>query len=87
MTVPNGGGTTQAGTYVDAITGEKWTVTSESMSGRIGSTGISVLYKEGTLPENPDEPDDRQRRRPFIMRIRTTGAMFTLTTGAIKTNI
>lgn len=58
VTVPNGGGTTQAGTYVDAITGEKWTVTSESMSGRIGSTGISVLYKEGTLPENPDEPDD-----------------------------
>ena len=58
VTVPNGGGATQAGTYVDAITGEKWTVTSESMSGRIGSTGISVLYKEGTLPENPDEPDD-----------------------------
>lgn len=58
VTVPNGGKTTQAGTYVDAITGEKWTVTSESMSGRIGSTGISVLYKEGTLPENPDEPDD-----------------------------
>ena len=58
VTVPNGGGTTQAGTYVDAITGEKWTVTSESMSGRIGSTGISVLYKEGTLPENPDESDD-----------------------------
>lgn len=58
VTVPNGGGTTQAGTYVDAITGEEWTVTSESMSGRIGSTGISVLYKEGTLPENPDESDD-----------------------------
>ena len=58
VTVPNGGGTTQAGTYVDAITGEKWTVTSESMSGRIGSTGISVLYKEGTLPENPDESDN-----------------------------
>lgn len=58
VTVPNGGKTTQAGTYVDAITGEKWTVTSESMSGRIGSTGISVLYKEGTLPENPDEPDN-----------------------------
>ena len=58
VTVPNGGKTTQAGTYVDAITGEKWTVSSESMSGKIGSTGIAVLYKEGTLPDDPDGPDD-----------------------------
>ena len=58
VTVPNGGKTTQAGTYVDAITGEKWTVSSESMSGKIGSTGIAVLYKEGTLPDDPDGSDD-----------------------------
>ena len=48
VTVPNGGGITQAGTYIDAITGAKWTVTSTNMSGKIGSTGIAVLYKEGT---------------------------------------
>lgn len=51
VTVPNGGGITQPGTYVEAITGEKWNVTSDSMSGKIGSSGIAVLYKEGTNPD------------------------------------
>ena len=47
VTVPNGGSLTEPGTYYDKITGNKWTVTSTTMSGRIGSTGIVVLYKEG----------------------------------------
>ena len=47
VTVENGGGTAQAGTYYDAITGEKWTVTSTQASGKIGSSGIAVLYKDG----------------------------------------
>lgn len=65
VTVPNGGSTTQAGTYVDAITGEKWTVTSTTMSGKIGSSGIAVLYKEGytptvtpTVTPTPGDDDD-----------------------------
>lgn len=57
VTVPNGGGITQPGTYVDAITGEKWNVTSTSMTGKIGSTGIVVLYKEGYTPVDPDPVD------------------------------
>jgi alpha-amylase len=48
VTVPNGGSLTQPGTYTDAITGAKWTVTSTTMSGKIGATGIVVLYEEGT---------------------------------------
>lgn len=58
VTVPNGGSLTEAGTYVDAITGEKWTVTSASMTGKIGSSGIVVLYKEGTIPTDPTNPTD-----------------------------
>ena len=47
VTVPNGGSTTAAGTYKDAITGSTWTVNSNTISGYIGSTGIAVIYKEG----------------------------------------
>ena len=47
VTVTNAGGLTEPGTYYDKITGAKWTVTSTSMSGQIGSSGIVVLYKEG----------------------------------------
>ncbi len=47
VSVPNGGSTSQPGDYYDAITGEKWTVTSTTLSGKIGSSGIAVLYKDG----------------------------------------
>ena len=57
VTVPNGGSTTQPGTYYDAITGEKWSVTSTTMTGKIGSTGIVVLYKDGYTPVDPDPVD------------------------------
>lgn len=57
VTVPNGGSLTEAGTYVDAISGEKWTVTSTTMTGKIGSSGIVVLYKDGTYtPTDPTDP-------------------------------
>ena len=41
VTVPNGGSTSEPGTYVDAITGETWNVTSTQMTGKIGSSGFS----------------------------------------------
>ena len=47
VTVPNGGGLVPAGTYTDEITGNTWTVTSSTMSGQIGNTGIAVFYKGG----------------------------------------
>ena len=64
VTVPNGGSVTEPGTYYDKITGNKWTVTSSTMSGKIGSTGIVVLYKDGfsggssstTTPSTPSTP-------------------------------
>lgn len=57
VTVPNGGGTTKPGTYVDEITGEKWTVTSTTISGKIGSTGIAVIYNQDTpIPDPTPNP-------------------------------
>ncbi len=50
VTVPNGGSTTQPGTYVDQITGETWTVTVTEMYGKIGSTGIVVLMQDEITP-------------------------------------
>ena len=47
VSVPNGGSLAEPGTYYDKITGNKWNVTSSTISGTIGSTGIVVLYKEG----------------------------------------
>lgn len=43
VTVPNGGGTTKPGTYTDLVSGSTWTVTSSTMSGQIGQSGIAVL--------------------------------------------
>ena len=53
VTVENGGGTAQAGTYTDAITGNTWTVTSETLTGTIGDSGIAVLYKDDFVVGEP----------------------------------
>ncbi len=52
VTVPNGGNTTKPGTYTDEITGSKWTVTSSTISGNIGSSGIAVIYNQKKNPTN-----------------------------------
>lgn len=46
VSLTNGGSTTAAGTYTDTITGNKWTVTSATITGTIGSTGIAVLVND-----------------------------------------
>ncbi|MBQ4105203.1 MAG: starch-binding protein [Clostridia bacterium] len=43
VSVPNGGGTTKPGTYKDLVSGSTWTVTSSTISGQIGSSGIAVI--------------------------------------------
>lgn len=49
VSVENGGGYAKPGTYVDKISGNTFTVTSSSISGHVGSSGIAVIYEE----ENP----------------------------------
>lgn len=44
VSVPNGGGMVPAGTYTDEVSGSTWTVTSSTISGHIGSSGIAVVY-------------------------------------------
>lgn len=50
-TVPNADGLVKPGTYTDKVSGSKWTVTSTTISGSIGNTGIAVFYS--TEPAGP----------------------------------
>jgi hypothetical protein len=44
VSVANGGGYVPAGTYTDEVSGNTFTVTSSTISGQVGSTGIAVIY-------------------------------------------
>ncbi|MBQ6153182.1 MAG: hypothetical protein IJJ15_05500 [Ruminococcus sp.] len=44
-----------AGTYVDAITGAQFTVTSSKITGKVGSTGVACIYKDKVPPVGPTE--------------------------------
>ena len=50
VTVPNGGGLVAPGTYTDQVSGNTWTVTSTTISGQIGDTGIAVVYNPTDNP-------------------------------------
>ena len=39
-----------AGTYTDAITGNKFTVTKNQIKGSVGSTGVACIYLDNTTP-------------------------------------
>lgn len=58
VSVKNGGGYCPAGTYTDRVSGNKFTVTSSTISGTVGSTGIAVLYSDGTPGPDPDPDPD-----------------------------
>lgn len=51
--VPNGGSYTTPGKYIDEVSGNEFTVTSSTISGTIGSTGIAVIY--GNVPTDKPE--------------------------------
>jgi len=54
VNISNGGGTTKPGTYKDLVSGSTWTVTSSTISGHIGSSGIAVLLN--AAPHKPAGP-------------------------------
>ena len=58
VTVPNPDGVTTPGTYKDVLTGKSWVVTSTTITGTIGSTGIAVIYGESVAPVNPNNSED-----------------------------
>ncbi|MDE5778074.1 MAG: leucine-rich repeat protein [Lachnospiraceae bacterium] len=53
VTVANGGSTVKPGTYTDQISGSTWTVTSTTMSGHVGNTGIAVFYEAEPIVKTP----------------------------------
>ena len=53
VNISNGGGTTKPGTYKDLVSGNTWTVTSSTISGQIGNSGIAVLLNYNPKPAGP----------------------------------
>lgn len=49
VSVSNGGGYVPAGTYKDEVSGNTFTVTATTISGKVGSTGIAVIYDTNAL--------------------------------------
>lgn len=59
VSVANGGGYCPAGTYTDRVSGGTFTVTATTISGNVGSSGIAVIYNDGTQPDpDPDSDPD-----------------------------
>lgn len=57
VSVTNGGGYCPAGTYTDKVSGGIFTVTSTTISGNVGSSGIAVIY-DGDGGGGGDDDDD-----------------------------
>jgi len=53
VTVENGGSYATPGTYKDAVSGNTFTITSSTISGQIGDSGIAVIYNADDV--HPDE--------------------------------
>ncbi len=57
VSVSNVNGYCPAGTYTDRVSGNRFTVTSSTISGNVGSSGIAVIYSD-ELDPNPDPTPD-----------------------------
>ncbi|MCR5837625.1 MAG: starch-binding protein [Lachnospiraceae bacterium] len=53
VNIPNGGSLVEPGTYTDEITGNTFTITSSTITGTVGSTGIAVVYDWKSQTETP----------------------------------
>ena len=63
VSMSNVNGYCPAGTYTDRVSGNRFTVTSSTISGNVGSSGIAVIYSDeldpnpGPTPDPDPEPD------------------------------
>lgn len=76
-----------AGTYTDKIGGGTFTVTSSTISGMVGSTGIAVISNgESTDPTDPDNPTDPDKvYTPVLTNSNETSCFLETTrTGTIR---
>ena len=58
VSVKNGGGYCPTGTYKDRVSGSTFTVTSTTISGNVGSSGVAVIYPESISPIDPGTDPD-----------------------------
>lgn len=64
VSITNGGGFCPAGTYTDRVSGGTFTVTSSTISGNVGSSGIAVLVKDGVGPDPNPNPNPNPDPNP-----------------------
>ena len=53
VTVANGGGYCPSGTYKDRVSGNTFTVNSNTISGTVGPTGVAVIYNDNDYVSTP----------------------------------
>lgn len=53
VSVTNGGSLMAPGTYKDQVSGNTFTVTATTISGKVGSTGIAVVYNPDNITPDP----------------------------------
>lgn len=69
--ITNGNGYCPPGTYYDRVSGNKFTVTSQTIKGKVGKTGIAVIYGDWE-PDQDFEIDDNGNENSGPVYIYTT---------------
>lgn len=85
VSVTNGGGYCPAGTYTDEVSGNTFTVTSTTISGQVGSTGIAVIYN-GTASTEPSMTLSPNGGTFTTETLNVTATLSNATSGYIKVN-
>lgn len=68
VSVTNGNGYCPTGTYYDRVSGNKFTVTATTITGKVGSTGIAVIYGDFVPDENfgKDEGNGNNGEKVYV---------------------
>ena len=85
VSVKNGGGYCPAGTYKDQVSGGTFTVTSSTISGNVGSSGIAVIYADGITPPIGGGGDDPVTSGSYYILGNIEGASWSTSAGVPMT--
>ena len=89
VSVENGGSYCPAGTYVDKVSGNEFTVTDSKISGTVGNSGIAVIYNKAEGPSltlNPNGGTFDKSVEVMVTLDRATSAWYQVGNGE-KRNI
>lgn len=75
VSIANGGGYCPAGTYKDKVSGNTFTVTSTTITGNVGSSGIAVIYNNGLdpIPDPNPNPNPGSEEMYILGNLKTGG--------------